>query len=88
MNEWWLALLGTGSASALAGAGMSAIFGRRKIAAEVRETDAHTAEILVNAAATMILPLKEQIAELTARVAALEEENTQLKEHIRTLEGE
>ena len=67
---------------------MSAIFGRRKIAAEVRETDAHTAEILVNAAATMILPLKEQIAELTARVAALEEENTQLKEHIRTLEGE
>ncbi|QKT07944.1 hypothetical protein HUN08_12660 [Gordonia sp. X0973] len=84
----WIELLGTGAVSAVAGAGISAVFGRRKIAAEVRQTDASTADVIAQTAVTLLEPMRQQINELTARVAALEAENHQLRDHIKKLEGE
>lgn len=86
MNTW-VALLGTGAISSIAGAAISALFGRRKIAAEVRATDASTAEIIANTAVILVAPLEKQIRELTERVAVLETENAKLRAHIKELES-
>ena len=79
---------GDGRITVLTGAGISAVFGRRKIAAEVRQTDASTADVIAQTAVTLLEPMRQQINELTARVAALEVENHQLRDHIKKLEGE
>lgn len=92
MHEW-IALLGTGAVSSLAGASIAAIFGRRKIAAEVRKveadsraTDASTADVIAQTAVALLTPMRIQIEELNLRVASLEQENSELREHIKRLE--
>lgn len=92
----WIELLGTGAASATAGAGASAFFGRRKIEAELKEADASVAKILTETATSLLEPLKEEIREqreeikvqnkkigqLTTRVEELEKENQCLRDYI------
>lgn len=97
----YLDLVLTGVGSTVAGAGVAGIFGRRKVksevekaTAEVKRTDAETADIIANAALKLLEPLTVQIERLESRVGTLEtevlrleSENCSLRRHIETLEG-
>lgn len=81
----WVELLGTGAAATLAGAGVSAVFGRRKIASEIRVSDASSAEVIATAATNLILPLNAQIERMTTCIDQLKSENELLKAEIAEL---